>query len=462
MLRKICSYAQAGGRSEPLDKKRNDILNIKKEKLPSFDTIRAELSRIRRSDKFLIRKTGIGQLASLPDKSETICLSAADTYWTAFMLHNHRSISQYEKSLDNFISSQHNYPADIIEFLKDLISVEHSFESNLPDALVTPKNPDKIFSGKLEEYKSCDFLLNYIKLEQTFCLQYYIDILVLLHDKNPELCSSVQVLNPGEKIRKYTDTKTPCIRQLEELPETYFIKLCSYLNDMPNVFSRTLFLSYAFDCYYTLEHSEHNYTSEPAIQTSIHNYEQNVYASDFNNLTSWSRLILFFLIYINKELLPVLTELWQAASDYLNLYLSGNPEECGDFSNILISYASAHKDDLVLDFASLSVQALNNLAAEFKHETYGSSPDSPAAWQYFQNTMIPKIRNLTRHNDISDDLSDLTRLKKTIITYNHRKNIFSKNDLQKIEHLIIKTKKQIFMGSLYLTAITVLFLTCRV
>ena len=269
VLRKICSYAQAGGRSEPLDKKRNDILNIKKEKLPSFDTIRAELSRIRRSDKFLIRKTGIGQLASLPDKSETICLSAADTYWTAFMLHNHRSISQYEKSLDNFISSQHNYPAYIIEFLKDLISVEHSFESNLPDALVTPKNPDKIFSGKLEEYKSCDFLLNYIKLEQTFCLQYYIDILVLLHDKNPELCSSVQVLNPGEKIRKYTDTKTPCIRQLEELPETYFIKLCSYLNDMPNVFSRTLFLSYAFDCYYTLEHSEHNYTSEPAIQTSI-------------------------------------------------------------------------------------------------------------------------------------------------------------------------------------------------
>ena len=130
-----------------------------------------------------IRKNAAQQLADI--SSSTFSLSTADTYWMCFLLHNNLgAISHYEHSLHKFLNKQENYPAQIIGILKDLIGIERSFRDILPDETLKPKNLN--FIGQLEEYISCDYLLNYMRLEQMFRIQYYIDILVLLDNKNPQ------------------------------------------------------------------------------------------------------------------------------------------------------------------------------------------------------------------------------------------------------------------------------------
>ena len=234
---------------------------------------------------------------------------------------------------------------------------------------------------------------------------------------------------------------------MEEFSDTQLLTFLSYLDTMPNVFSKTLFLSYAFDCYYLLENYKQNYVYNVAAPSSIQNTEPSSIDDDgkvnMKRRLDFEDLIFIFLVYVNKELLPVLTELWQAACDYLDCRLSNDSETYDEFTKILITYASSCKHDLTLDFAALSTQTLNELAAEFNNSLQDNIHNYAESWVVFEDTMIPKIREILMKSDHASDKSkNLSKIKESISSdYSDIKDTFSKDDLKKIEKLIKKTQK---------------------
>lgn len=415
-----------------------------KTKPHDFSKRRYHLTKENASEKKIpIRKTAAQQMADIT--SFPFSLAITDSYWMAFLLHNNlRSVSQFERSLSKFSGGQDDSPSQITNILKDLIGIENSFYDIPPGALLALKNTDCISQSRFEEYKACDFLLNHMRLEQTFRVRYYLDILAMLHSKNPE---KLYCRVPGcSRKEDSADDYRPCRRRLENLPDAELMKFFTYLDIMPNIFSRTLFLSYALDCYYLLRNIDHNYTAEPASASSILNLRHvNSYRS-----SDWTDLILNFLIYVNRELIPVLSDLWQAAADYLDCCPSAGTESCGSFSDILTAYAAGCRDDLTLDFASLSPQTVNDLASEISHAACDTGIS--ASWGYFQKMLIPEIRKiLTDPGHTASDISGLSRLKDTVLHYDNKKNRFSekkpvknrffKNDLKKVGQLIKRTQK---------------------
>lgn len=434
-----------------LAKKCQNLLKIEKISQPSSDDIRNAKYHIHHQNdshiKRSILKKGIQQLtaANTADSKKTSFISIADAYWVSFLLYDIEDRNQmYERSLNAFINSTNNYPVNTINILQDLIRVEDSFLKNLPGAFLNRNEIEDISAENLKKYSSCDFLLNYMRFEQTFSLRYYIDALAILYNKNPKEIYSESKVSPMEKdeAKRYSDTARQCIHQLDAFPNDGLIKLFSYLDTMPNAFSKMLFLSYAFDCYYMLENPEHNYTVEPKLPSSLIFYRKPSDHMSFKDAIKWLDLISDFLIYINKELLPVFTDLWQTASDYIDCCLPQKRTTFSKFEEILISYADTYKEDLLLDFASISTKSLNKLAAEFKHQTFENNPESDESWNYFQNIMISKIKDQIAESDkTSENLSGLPHLKQAVKDYKGKNKTFAKEDLYTIEQLIIKTQQ---------------------